>query len=295
MRFVRFVEGARTSPRVGVIDGEMVRPLIHPNDVLTAIADGFVLAGASDSIRLGDVTALSPIENPPSLRDFISFEQHARNANKALGKELSDVWYEQPAFFFSNPAAVVGPEDSVAISPGSDAFDYEVEIAAVIGRAGSNIAVSDAESHIAGYTLFCDWSARDLQERETRVGLGPAKGKDSATTLGPFLVTLDELEKYRLGNGYDVTFTVFVNGIERGRGNWSSIHWTFAQMISYASRGTTLRPGDVIGGGTVAGCSILEHAGAYPYLAEGDVVHIDGGPLGTITQIVIAGAELVSL
>ena len=292
MRLVRFAQTDKI-PRSGIIHGERILPLADGIDLIGAATTGYQTAPGS--LRLDDVDLLSPVQNPPSVRDFISFEGHAQSANRAQGRELNEVWYEQPVFFFSNPAAVVGPREPIAISPGSRAFDYEVEIAAVIGRPGGDIPVSSAEEHIAGYMLFCDWSARDLQERETRVGLGPAKGKDSASTFGPFLVTLDDLETFRSGKGYDITFTVSVNGTQYGRGNWASIYWSFAQMISYASRGTRLQRGDVIGGGTLPGCSILELAGAFPYLSPGDIVEIDGGPFGVIKQEIVGPMEPAGL
>lgn len=292
MKLLRYAQKDNI-PRSGILHGERILPLADGTSVIDAATTGYQTG--PESLGLDDVDLLSPIYNPPSVRDFISFEGHAQAANWAQGRQLHEVWYEQPVFFFSNPAAVIGPRDPVAISPGSRAFDYEVEIAAVIGKPGADITVSSAEGHIAGYTLFCDWSARDLQERETRVGLGPAKGKDSASTFGPFLVTLDELETFRSRNGYDINCTVSVNGIQYGRANWSSIYWSFAQMISYASRGTRLQRGDVIGGGTLPGCSLLELAGTYPYLKPGDIVEIDGGPLGVIRQEIVSAKEPADL
>ncbi|MES2170496.1 MAG: fumarylacetoacetate hydrolase family protein [Actinomycetota bacterium] len=243
---------------------------------------------------------LAPESVPPSIRDFMSFENHVVTSMAALGSTVDPVWYEQPVFYFTNPAAVVGPRDDIPVSPGSQQFDFELEVAAVIGEGGSDIAPADAERHIAGYTILCDWSARDLQEKEMRVGLGPAKGKDTATTLGPLLVSPDELEPYRTDRGFDLGMTVEVNGRRYSEGNWSSIYWTFPQMIAYASRGTTLRPGDVIGSGTVGTGCILELSrvhghDAFPWLVPGDVVRIDVDQLGTIESAIVAGQPVIDL
>jgi 2-keto-4-pentenoate hydratase/2-oxohepta-3-ene-1,7-dioic acid hydratase in catechol pathway len=163
--------------------------------------------------------------------------------------------------------------------------------AAVIGRPGADIPVDEAEGHIAGYTILCDWSARDLQEEEMAQGLGPAKGKDSATTLGPWLVTPDELADRRTGKGFDLTATTSVNGELYSSGNWSTIYWSFAQAISYASRGTRLRTGDVIGSGTIGTGCILElsrvhDAAKYPWLKAGDQVRISVDGLGAIESTI---------
>jgi 2-keto-4-pentenoate hydratase/2-oxohepta-3-ene-1,7-dioic acid hydratase in catechol pathway len=159
-----------------------------------------------------DARLRAPVPCPPSIRDFMSFEEHVVTSMHAMRREVDPVWYQIPVFYFTNPASVRGPRDPVEISPGSAAFDYELEVAAVIGRPGANIPVAAAAEHIAGYSILCDWSARDLQERELRVGLGPAKGKDTATSLGPWLVTPEELEDRRKGKGFDLVMTASVNG-----------------------------------------------------------------------------------
>ncbi|HET8661149.1 MAG TPA: fumarylacetoacetate hydrolase family protein, partial [Micromonosporaceae bacterium] len=157
-----------------------------------------------------------------------------------------------------------------------------------------------AEAHIAGYTIFCDWSARDVQTREMRQLLGPAKGKDTATSIGPFLVTPDELEPYRAGNGYALRMQASVNGKTYSDGTWADLHWSFGQMLAYASRGTTLRTGDVIGSGTVGTGCILElsqvHGGdAYPWLQPGDVVRVEVEQLGSIESRIVAGSDVIPL
>ena len=193
MRWVTYLSPRDGRERAGVLrDGE-----IHGrgDDLISALAGGG--DGVVEVVPEHEATLRSPVPAPPSIRDFMAFEEHVVTSMCELGRTIDPVWYELPAFYFTNPAAVLGPEDPVPISPGSSAFDYELEIAAVIGRPGANIAVSEAAAHIAGYTILCDWSARDLQEREMQVGLGPVKSKDSATTIGPCLVTSDELADRR--------------------------------------------------------------------------------------------------
>jgi len=271
--------------------------------MIDIIGSGEALAAAREQastapaevVALPDVTLHAPVPVPPSIRDFMAFEEHVVTSSKALGLEVHPDWYQIPVFYFSNPAGVRGPTEDVEISPLSAAFDFELEIAAVIGRPGRNIAEADAENHIAGYTILCDWSARDLQEREMRLNLGPAKGKDSATSLGPMLVTPDELEPLRAGNAYDLSMTATVNGRRYSEGNFSTIYWSFPRLIEYACRGTELRTGDVIGSGTVGTGCILElsrtHGSqAYPWLAAGDVVELEVAELGRISTTIRASS-----
>jgi 2-keto-4-pentenoate hydratase/2-oxohepta-3-ene-1,7-dioic acid hydratase in catechol pathway len=312
MRWITYTTPARSASDAGaagraglLVDGS-VHGLAEP--LLTLIASDGGLPAAADRarsapvevLRPDDVQVLAPIPDPPSVRDFLSFEEHTHNALRALGREVSPVWYRQPVFYFTNPVAVVGPDADVPIPPGSAAFDYEVEVAAVIGRAGSDLTPEQAEASIAGYTIFCDWSARDLQGVESQVGLGPAKGKDGITSLGPVLVTPDELEPYRSGHGYALRMSAAVNGRTYGGGSWAAINWSFGQMIAYASRGTRLRPGDVIGSGTVGTGCILELSGlhgrdAYPWLAPGDRVEVAVEQLGSLVGRIVEGAPVVPL
>jgi 2-keto-4-pentenoate hydratase/2-oxohepta-3-ene-1,7-dioic acid hydratase in catechol pathway len=252
------------------------------------------LAEVEDPVEIvpeADPRLRAPVPFPPAIRDFMGFEEHVVTSMRAIGREVDPVWYEIPVFYFTNPAGVRGPRDPVEISPGSAAFDYELEVAAVIGRPGANIPVAAAAEHIAGYSILCDWSARDLQEREMRVGLGPAKGKDTATSLGPWLVTPDELEGRRQGKGFDLAMTASVNGITYSTGNLADLFWSFEQMISFASRGTQLRAGDVIGSGTVGTGCILELSRVhgierFPWLRPGDRVRLEVERLGSLESIV---------
>ncbi|MBS1888130.1 MAG: fumarylacetoacetate hydrolase family protein [Actinobacteria bacterium] len=243
------------------------------------------------------VELLAPIPRPPSVRDFMAFENHYVDTRRALDLEVEPVFYEQPCFYFSNPAAIVGPRTDVRSAPGTAQFDFELEIGVVIGRPGSDLALAEAEPHIAGYTILCDWSARDLQAKEGPFGTGPAKGKDTATSLGPWLVTPEELEPFRAERGFDLAMTASVNGEPYSAGKWSSIYWTIPQLLVFASRGTELRSGDVIGTGTVGTGSILElsavhGAERYPWLAAGDEVRLSVAHLGAVEATVLPAAPL---
>ena len=302
--WVTYLSPSVARERAGLVVGTEVHGF---DESLLALleSDGGLAAAAgrtpSETLPLAQVTLRAPIPRPPSVRDFLAFEEHLRNARASFGRsDVPDVWFDQPVFYFSNPAAIRGPGVAIPISPGSSRFDYEVEVAAIVGKAGSDLSPAEAEGHIAGYTILCDWSARDLQATESAVGLGPAKGKDGATSLGPFLVTPDELARYRSGRGFDLRMRAVVNGREYGGGLWSSIHWSFGQMLAFASRGTELRPGDVIGSGTVGtGCllelSHLHGSEAYPWLAAGDQVSIEVERLGALTARIVPGPAVVDL
>ncbi len=214
---------------------------------------------------LVDVLLRAPVLRPPSVRDFYAFEQHVRTARASRGLEVPAEWYEAPVFYFSNPAAIYGPEDEVPYPEGTAELDYELEVAAVIG----------AEGRIGGFTVMNDWSARDLQRQEMAVGLGPAKGKDFATSLGPLLVTPDELGDVSL------EMVARVNGEERSRGNLGDLHYSWDAIVAHAARNTALRPGDVLGSGTVGTGCILEH-GDGRWLQPGDVVELEVEGIGVL-------------
>ncbi len=300
MRWATYLVG--TDHRVGLVDGETIRGVRGVSSLIELLGDDAErLARAGDEARRDPLEVLkldtaelaAPIPAPPSVRDFMAFEEHVANARSRTGG-VDPGWYEAPVFYFSNPAAIHSACSDIAISPGSSMFDFELEVAAVIGRGGSNLAPDEAEGHIAGYMVLADWSARDLQRQEMALRLGPVKGKDSATSIGPYLVTPDELQSRRAGNGYDLAMTASVNGLQYSAGNWSTIYWSFGQMLAYASRGTRLVPGDVIGSGTVGrGCilelSILHGEEQYPWLQAGDEVVLDIDLLGSITGRITPG------
>ncbi|MCX2748086.1 fumarylacetoacetate hydrolase family protein [Arthrobacter sp. MI7-26] len=274
--------------------------VIANGDEGQATAAERALRDPSGIFPVEEITLLAPIPRPPSVRDFMAFENHYVTSMAALGVPTNPLYYRQPVFYFSNPAAVQGPTQDVRVAPGSTSYDYELEVAVVIGKAGSNIHPDDAEDHIAGYTILSDWSARDLQEDELTFQIGLAKGKDTATSIGPYLVSKDELAPFKSERGFNLAMTATVNGKQYSSGDWSTIYWSFADMIAYASRGTTLVPGDIIGSGTVGTGCIIElsrvHGTAkYPYLVESDVVELTVAELGSIRATVTAADELISL
>jgi 2-keto-4-pentenoate hydratase/2-oxohepta-3-ene-1,7-dioic acid hydratase in catechol pathway len=307
MRWCTYISPTGSAERVGLLHEGRIHAVPGAGSLI-GLLEGEGLAEAAERavrepaevVDPGDVRLLAPVPRPPSIRDFYAFEEHVRNAARAIGHDVAPVWYEIPLFYFTNPAATRGPHDDVPIAPGSSEFDYELEVAAVIGRSGSDLDPATAEEHIAGYMVMCDWSARDLQAQEMKGHLGPAKGKDTATSFSAFLVTPDELTGYRSGNAYDLEMTATVNGRPYSRGTLASIHWRFGEMIAYASRGTTLRTGDVIGSGTVGTGCILElgrvHGqDAYPWLKPGDQVRLDVEHIGTIRSVVRPPAPVIPL
>lgn len=227
----------------------------RPEDKLLSMEPGL-------AYRQSDVRLHAPIPEPPSVRDFYAFEQHVKAARAKRNVGMIPQWYEIPVFYFSNPAAINGPDEPIAYPRETEWLDYELEIACVIGKAGKDIPVEEAADYIAGYTIMNDWSARDLQRKEMVLNMGPTKGKDFATSLGPWLVTPDELAAKRSGSGkserYDLTMLARVNGQELSRGNFKDIYFGFPQLIAYASMNSWLKPGDVIGSGTVGTGCILE-------------------------------------
>ncbi len=243
--------------------------------------------------RVVDVRVHAPIPRPPSLRDFYAFEGHVKAARARRGLEVPKEWYEFPAFYYSNPNVIYGPDDDVPYPSYSEALDYELEVACVLGKAGKDIPEDESEECIAGYMIMNDWSARDVQEREMKIGLGPAKAKDFATSLGPWLVTPDELQDRKTGPGkFDLQMVARVNGKELSRGNMKSMHWTFPQMIARASQSVELQPGEVFGSGTVGTGSILELGqNIQRWLKPGDKVELEVERLGVLGNRVIQSAK----
>ncbi|MGD8189746.1 fumarylacetoacetate hydrolase family protein [Brevibacillus ginsengisoli] len=237
---------------------------------------------ALEEVRLGP-----PLPRPASFRDFYAFETHVRTCRQKRGLEMVPEWYQFPVFYFSNPAVMTGTGQRIMKPNSTRELDYELEVACILGKGGVNIPVEEADSYIAGFCILNDWSARDVQREEVKVGLGPAKGKDFATSMGPYLVTSDELADVRIsdekGDRYDLTMIARVNGREYSRGNLADITFTFAQMIARASEDCPLYPGDVIGSGTVGSGCILELGGEeYGWLQPGDVVELEVERLGVL-------------
>lgn len=232
-----------------------------------------------------DVRLHAPIPRPPTLRDFYAFEAHVRAAYRNRGREVPEPWYAFPVFYFTNPNSVFGPDEEIPCPPYTRALDFELEIAAVIGKPGIDLRPEQAHEHIFGYTIFNDWSARDVQREEMRVGLGPAKGKDFASSLGPVLCTPDELAPELAGRPgvHPAAMVARLNGREVSRGDFADIHWSFGEMLARASAGTALYPGEVIGSGTVGtGCLLELTRGQGPWLEPGDEVELQVEGLGVL-------------
>src|SRR5437762_13147152 len=204
---------------VGAVKGDRVVHLAA--QTLASFFTGGGSAREHDEYALEDVRLLAPVPRPPSVRDAYAFEEHIRNAARVTGRPgVPDEWYELPVFYFSNPAAIYGPDDEILFPAGSQELDYELEVAAVIGAGGA----------VGGFTIMNDWSARDLQRKEMKVGLGPAKGKDFATSIGPVVVTPDELD------GSSGEMIARVNGEERSRGSLADMHWSWEHIVEAAAR-----------------------------------------------------------
>jgi 2-keto-4-pentenoate hydratase/2-oxohepta-3-ene-1,7-dioic acid hydratase in catechol pathway len=251
--------------------------------------------------HVSEVRLLPPLQ-PPTVRDFVTFEEHVEGVRRSVdgAAGVPERWYAAPTFYFGNPYAVYGPHDDIPVPPGSSVLDFELEVATVIGKEGRDLTPEQARDHIVGYTVFNDWSARDLQSAEMKVGLGPCKGKDTATTLGPCLVTADELEKYRDTDGFlRLALTAEINGEVVGKDLLSNMSWTFEEMVAYASRGTVVRPGDVLGSGTCGngGC-LAELWGVRgeqspPPLKPGDTVTLTVEGIGSVSNTVVTGPDPV--
>jgi fumarylacetoacetate (FAA) hydrolase len=231
-----------------------------------------------------------PLPKTSSIRDFYAFEQHVSTCRRHRGLGMVPEWYRVPVFYFSNPAALIASEGEVWAPRGSQALDFELELACIIGRRARDLPDDDrALDVVAGFTIMNDWSARDLQKVEMAVGLGPSKGKDFATSIGPDLVTFDELaDRYRDGRLH-LEMTASVNGRMLSRGNAGTMYWTWPQLLAHASRDATLEPGDVIGSGTVGSGCILELTpeAVGGWLKPGDIVELSIERLGTLRNRVV--------
>jgi 2-keto-4-pentenoate hydratase/2-oxohepta-3-ene-1,7-dioic acid hydratase in catechol pathway len=293
-------------PRVGVLDGDpvegAVRLLDHGRTLLDVIAGGEEAPrDVARAARSGPAvplqrSAFGPLLTPPSVRDFLTYEQHLAE----LAGSVPDEWYDKPLFYFGNPASVVAPYADVPIPPLVTQYDYELEVAAVVGKAGSDLTPQQAESHIFGYVIFNDWSARDLQVHEFKFPMGPSKSKDGALTLGPWLVTADELRDHVVDGRLALSTEVRLNGVRTGGDTTANMAWSFADLVAYASRGTTVRPGDVLGSGTCGTGCLAEIKRTQPetapdWLRVGDVVRVEVEHLGVTENRLVAGPAPVPI
>jgi 2-keto-4-pentenoate hydratase/2-oxohepta-3-ene-1,7-dioic acid hydratase in catechol pathway len=276
--------------KTGKIQDDVVRVFAGTPRMEAIVAGGLGDAHRielAETVPLTEVKLLAPLR-PASIRDFVAFGEHVEGVRRSIDGSggVPEAWFDAPAFYFTNPHRIYGPDDEVPFPARSVARDFELEVAAITGPGES----------IFGYTVFNDWSARDLQKREMQVNLGPAKGKDFASSLGPWIVTADELEPYRDGEGFlDLWCDVTVNGAEVGGDLLGNMGWTFETMIAYAARDSRVVPGDVFGSGTVGngGC-LAELWGRNgrqdpPPLRDGDVVTLTVEGIGSLTNTVVSG------
>ena len=255
----------------------------------TAVTNG------SPTIFAEDVNLISPVPNPPSVRDAYAFRQHVATARQNRGLEMIPEFDEIPIFYFTNHHAVFGEGDFPVRQRHTEKLDFELECAAVIGRGGRNISTSDADDYIAGFMIMNDLSARVLQMQEMKLNLGPAKGKDFGSTFGPWLVTKDELESYKQsspdGDRYDLKMKAIVNDIQVSKDTLANMTWTFAQIIERVSYGVDIFPGDVIGSGTCGTGCFLELNGSKitdnQWLNPGDTISLEIEGLGTLKNKIV--------
>jgi len=275
--------------------GQDIDALIERGGRAALLDAGAAALGTEARPVVAGVRLLPPL-HPASIRDSVSFEAHVEGARKSQEGATDPVparWYEAPCFYFTNPHACVGAFDDVERFPGSELFDLELEVGVVYGAYGKNLTPLDAGPGIVGYTIFNDWSARDLQRLEGQLPFGFFKGKDGAHTLGPYLVTADELEPHRTADGFlDLTMRAWINGELLGEDSLANMAFTFEELISFASRGAAVAPGDLLASGTCQrGCltEIWGRAGERvpPPLVPGDVVTLEVEGLGTVRNRVV--------
>ena len=304
MRIARWADAAEIGE--GFVIDDRVVPFPDGLRVADVLAQGLdalpaVFARVADAAGtpLSAVRLLAPLI-PASIRDFVAFEEHVEGMSASIDgrSEVVPEWYQAPTFYFTNPHTVLGPDDSV-VPPVTERLDFELEVAAIVGGVagsdGSNLTAAEGTSRIFGYTIMNDWSARDIQAREMKVRLGPAKGKDFGMSLGPWIVTADELAAYVDDDGFlAMRAEVFVNGELIGHDLVSNMGWPFGELVAYASRNSRVVPGDVLGSGTVGngGClgELWGRAGELvpPPLREGDEVRMVVDKIGELVGRVAA-------
>ena len=291
MRLVRWA--GPDGPQVGRVDGDAVTPVDGTVLDLARWATrepGWQAPAVGEPVPLHTLTLDAPVERPGSLRDFYAFERHVATARKGRGLEMDPGWYERPVFYFSNPGTLLGPGAEVATHPRTQRLDFELELAWLIGWDVAGADESTAAAAVVGYTVMNDWSARDVQREEMALNLGPAKGKDFATSLGPVLVTADE---------FDPTagaMRAWVNGRQYTEADLSECYWSIPTMTAYAAEATVVRAGDVCGTGTCGTGCILElsltHGEAeYPWLQPGDEVELEIEGIGRLANRVVAATS----
>jgi 2-keto-4-pentenoate hydratase/2-oxohepta-3-ene-1,7-dioic acid hydratase in catechol pathway len=309
MKFARYEYNGITSDGVLGQDGRLraltpgagIDDLIKAGGRVSLLAAGeAALAAAVPGPAVADVRLLPPL-HPASIRDSVSFEAHiegARRSQEGAKDAVPEQWYAAPCFYFTNPHVGVGAFDDVERFPGSELFDLELEVGVVYGAYGKNLAPGEAAAGIVGYTIFNDWSARDIQRTEGQLPFGFFKGKDGAHTLGPYLVTADELEPYRTADGLlDLTMRAWINSDLLGEDSLANCAFTFEELISFASRGSRVAPGDLLASGTChRGCltEVWGRAGERvpPPLVPGDVVTLEVEGIGRVSNRIVDPAPV---
>ncbi len=293
MKLVTYSTTAKSvQPGVLAEDGVYPVPYASMLDLIQAGKAGLDQARRATEgkrISLERARLHAPIQRPPTLRDAYAFETHVKTANANRGREVPEEWYKFPIFYFTNPNNIFGPDDEIPYPSYTAELDYELEIAAIIGKPGRDLKPEDAIKHIFGFTIFNDWSARDVQREEMKVSLGPAKGKDFASSFGPCIVTLDELADRGTDKPgiYDLVMRACINGAERSHGNFKDIYWSFGDILARVSESVTLAPGDIIGSGTVGtGCLLELTKSKGPWLQEGDTVELEIERIGTLRNTI---------
>jgi 2-keto-4-pentenoate hydratase/2-oxohepta-3-ene-1,7-dioic acid hydratase in catechol pathway len=294
MRFATVDHGSRRF--AAAVDGSLV------HEVVGRSLDDLVRAGLAQALAAGhealaepgvplDDVALALPYRPASVRDFVTFEGHVEGVRRSVegSSGVPGAWYDAPTFYFTNPHALFGPDTPVRRPASCRKLDFELEVGVVLGKGGSDLSEDEAEDAIFGYTIVNDWSARDLQAREMQVGLGPAKGKDFATSIGPWIVTADELAAHRTPDGFlDLDCRVSVNGDQVGQDRLAHMGWTFPQMVAYASRDSIVLAGDLLASGTTGGGGCLAELWGRsgreepPPIEPGDTVRMDVEGIGTL-------------
>lgn len=255
------------------------------------------------AISVEEAEIIAPVPAPTSFRDAYSFRDHVANARRNRNASMIPEFDQFPVFYFSNHNNITGPGNIVCMPDHFQKLDFELEVAIVICKPGKNIKAEEADAYIGGFMIMNDFSARQLQMEEMKLNLGPAKGKDFATAIGPWLVTPEELEEYEVptkenhtGKSWNLKMTCSINGVQVSEGNLSDMNWTFAELIERASYGTTLYPGDVIGSGTVGTGCFLELNGtgklnnenyAEQWLKEGDLIELEIEALGKLSNTIV--------
>jgi 2-keto-4-pentenoate hydratase/2-oxohepta-3-ene-1,7-dioic acid hydratase in catechol pathway len=303
MKFARYAFQGTTADGVLGEGGRLhvLAPGHDIDDLIRRGGRGALLAAGEEALArqpgpaAADVRLLAPL-HPASIRDSVSFEAHiegARKSQESAKGAVPEQWYAAPCFYFTNPHVAIGAFDDVQRFPGCEQFDLELEVGVVYGKHGRNLTPEQATPGIVGYTIFNDWSARDIQRTESQLPFGFFKGKDGAHTLGPYLVTADELEPYKTADGLlDLTMRAWINGELLGEDSLANCAFTFEELISFASRGSTVAPGDLLASGTCQrGCltEIWGRAGERvpPPLVPGDVVTLEVEGIGRVSNKVI--------